>query len=135
RGIIESYGDRVRPIFKPNGGHISADNAGYLATTGDIVLFLDADDALHPTAIERVVAAMAPGVSAVQMPGMTIDQDGRPLGSVLPVLPKRWEPADIRRTVRRTGFYPYPPTSGNAYARWFIDRHDPLDEPARGSCR
>jgi len=130
RGIIASYGERVRPIFKANGGHISAQNAGYLATSGDVVLFLDADDALQPTAIERAVAAMAPGVSAVQMPVMTIDEDGRPLGSVLPVLPKRWGPAEIRRTVRRTGFYPYPPTSGNAYARWFIARIMPVD-PAR----
>ena len=130
RGIIASYGERVRPIFKANGGHVSADNVGYLATSGDVVLFLDADDALHSTAIERAVAAMAPGVSAVQMPVMTIDEDGRPLGSVLPVLPKRWGPAEIRRTMRRTGFYPYPPTSGNAYARWFIARIMPVD-PAR----
>jgi hypothetical protein len=28
--------------------------------------------------------------------------------------------------VRRSGIYPYPPTSGNAYAKWFLDRVMPV---------
>jgi glycosyltransferase involved in cell wall biosynthesis len=126
RAIIERYGERVRPVLKANGGNISACNAGYLAASGEIVLFLDADDMLLPTAIASVVAAMAPRVSAVQIPVMTVDEAGQPLGAVLPLLPKRWTPADIRRAVRRAGFYPYPPTSGNAYPRWYLERLMPV---------
>ena len=40
----------------------------------------------------------------------------------LPVL----SPADIRRWAARTTAYPTPPGSGNAYARWFLDRILPL---------
>jgi glycosyltransferase involved in cell wall biosynthesis len=127
RRVIESYGDRVRAVFKANGGQTSTCNAGFAAAHGDVVLFLDADDVLlSPTSIERMVAAMRPGVAAVQASVMTIDAEGRPLGSILPPLPDDWTPQRIRRTLRRTGNYPYPPTSGNAYARWFLERAMPV---------
>jgi glycosyltransferase involved in cell wall biosynthesis len=127
REIIDGYGVRVRPVFKENGGEVSASNAGFAASRGDIVLFLDSDDFLRPGAVERIVAAMAPGVSAVQTSVLTVDGAGRPLGSILPPLPRGWSPARIRRTMRRTGNYPHPPTSGNAYARWFLERVMPVD--------
>ncbi|HZS83888.1 MAG TPA: glycosyltransferase family 2 protein [Stellaceae bacterium] len=126
RAVIAGYGDRVRAVFKANGGNASSINAGFAAARGDIVLFMDADDLLLPQAIERMVAAMRPGASAVQVPVMNVDAAGRPLGSVLPVLPKVWTPERIRRTVLRTGSYPYPPTSGNAYPRWFLERVMPM---------
>jgi glycosyltransferase involved in cell wall biosynthesis len=126
RTVIEAYGERIRSVFKTNGGPTSCCNAGFAVARGDIILFLDADDMLRPQAIECVAAAMTQGVSAVQVPVMTVDGEGRPLGSVLPLLPKDWTPAHIRRTVMRAGFYPYPPTSGNAYAKWFLDRVMPL---------
>src|ERR1700730_13203068 len=105
REVIASYGERVRSVLKTNGGQISGCNAGFMAARGEVVLFLDADDMLLPEAIDHIVAAMGPGVSAVQVPVMTIDRDGRPLGSVLPLLPRSWTSADIRRTVLRAGIY------------------------------
>ena len=42
REVISSYGDRVSAVFKPNGGHASAFNAGFRASHGCIVMFLDA---------------------------------------------------------------------------------------------
>jgi len=126
RAAIESYGGRCRAIFKENGGQTSSCNAGFAAARGDIVLFLDADDLLLPAAVERMVAALRPGVAAVQASVMTLDAEGRPMGSILPLLPDDWTPRRIRRTLRRTGNYPYPPTSGNAYARWFLDRVMPM---------
>jgi glycosyltransferase involved in cell wall biosynthesis len=126
RATIERYGDRCRAIFKENGGQTSSCNAGFAAARGDVVLFLDADDLLLPTAVERMVAAMRPDVAAVQVSVITLDAEGRPLGSILPPLPDDWTPERIRRTLRRTGNYPYPPTSGNAYARWFLDRVMPV---------
>jgi glycosyltransferase involved in cell wall biosynthesis len=133
RARIASYGNRVRAIFKTNGGQTSSCNAGYAASRGDIVHFLDADDLLRPEAIDRIVAAMRRGVAAVQTPVMAIDASGKLLGSILPLLPPNWTPERIRRTVRRTGIYPHPPTSGNAYARWFLDRILPLST-ARVPC-
>ena len=46
--IIASYGSRVVPVLKPNGGQGSAFNAGFAVATGDVVIFLDADDRLRP---------------------------------------------------------------------------------------
>ncbi len=42
--IISSYGDRIRAVFKPNGGQASAFNAGFAASQGEVICFLDADD-------------------------------------------------------------------------------------------
>jgi glycosyltransferase involved in cell wall biosynthesis len=46
RRIISGYGDRVTPVFKENGGQASAFNAGFAASRGDVIIFLDADDYL-----------------------------------------------------------------------------------------
>ena len=43
---------RVRVIHKENGGLSSARNAGLDAATGDYILMIDGDDALHPQMIE-----------------------------------------------------------------------------------
>jgi glycosyltransferase involved in cell wall biosynthesis len=126
RRVIETFGDRIRSIFKTNGGQTSTNNAGFLAARGDIVMFLDADDALRADAVELVVAAMASGVAVVQFCLATIDAASRPLGGVYPPLPSDWTPQRIHDTVRSAGFYPFPPTSGNAYARWFLERLLPL---------
>ncbi|HJX31854.1 MAG TPA: glycosyltransferase family A protein [Thermodesulfobacteriota bacterium] len=44
RHIINSYGDRIIPVFKENGGLNSATNAGFFASRGEIIFFLDSDD-------------------------------------------------------------------------------------------
>jgi len=36
RHIINSYGDRIIPVFKENGGLNSATNAGFFASRGDL---------------------------------------------------------------------------------------------------
>ncbi len=126
REIIESFGGQVIGIFKRNGGQRSACNAGFEASSGDIVLFLDGDDAWRSDAIAKVVEAMQPGVAAVQFCVAILDQEGRRLGGIYPPLPPNWTPDRIRGCVQRSGFYPCPPTSGNAYARWFLDRVMPI---------
>jgi glycosyltransferase involved in cell wall biosynthesis len=126
RDVIDAFDDRVRRVYQANQGQGAAFNAGFAASTGDIVMFLDADDALRPTAAERVVEAWRDGIAAVQFCLLTIDGDGTPLGGVYPPLPADWTPMRVRDTVRRAGFYPFPPTSGNAFARGFLFRVLPL---------
>jgi len=126
RRVIDSFGDRIRVIYKENGGQRSACNLGFRAASGDIVCFLDSDDAWREDALQEVVRAMRPGVAAVQFCVAIIDQHGRPLGSIYPPLPRNWTPQRIRDCVAKSGFYSFPPTSGNAYARWFLERVMPL---------
>jgi glycosyltransferase involved in cell wall biosynthesis len=47
RDIISAYCDRVRAVFQQNGGQAAAFNAGFAASTGAIICFLDADDRLR----------------------------------------------------------------------------------------
>jgi glycosyltransferase involved in cell wall biosynthesis len=54
--VINSFGQRVRAVNKPNGGTASARNAGARAATGVWSVFLDADDRLHPTFVEACLA-------------------------------------------------------------------------------
>jgi glycosyltransferase involved in cell wall biosynthesis len=56
REVIESFGDKVRPIFTENGGQAHAVNLAAQAATGEYVAFLDSDDFWLPTKIEKMVA-------------------------------------------------------------------------------
>jgi glycosyltransferase involved in cell wall biosynthesis len=48
----------IRLVRKPNGGLSSARNAGVAFSKGELILPLDADDSIHPTYLERLVAAL-----------------------------------------------------------------------------
>jgi glycosyltransferase involved in cell wall biosynthesis len=131
--IIRSYGDKIRPIFKENGGMASAFNAGLPAATGEIVAFLDADDYLLPGALERIVAAWAPGTKAVHHRLRRVDAEGRTLGEE----PPRSVPldaGDVLAIQLRRGFYGAPPTSGLAYDRALAQSLLPIPEQAFRRC-
>ncbi|MBD2056613.1 glycosyltransferase family 2 protein [Oculatella sp. FACHB-28] len=53
--IIKSYGDRIIPILKENGGQASAFNVGVEQSKGDFLFFLDSDDTFSPEKISRLV--------------------------------------------------------------------------------
>ncbi|MDZ8054933.1 MAG: glycosyltransferase family 2 protein [Aulosira sp. ZfuVER01] len=55
REVIASYGDKIIPVFKQNGGQASAFNTGFAASHGDIICFLDADDTYKPEKVFEVV--------------------------------------------------------------------------------
>ena len=57
REIIGSYGDKITPVLKENGGQASAFNAGFAASQGKIICFLDSDDAFLPEKLTEVVKA------------------------------------------------------------------------------
>jgi hypothetical protein len=128
REVISSYGDRVAAVFKANGGHASAFNAGFRACHGSIVIFLDADDVLLPNAVEEVVRAWRPGVAKAQFVLTHIDENGHPLGTTVPYLPASMPEGDIRASILDAGGYIGVPTSGNAFARTVLERLLPLSE-------
>lgn len=59
REIIASYGDRIVPVLKPNGGQSSAFNAGYAVSRGDYIAFLDSDDLFLPGKLARIMEIAA----------------------------------------------------------------------------
>jgi len=54
--LINSYGNKIIQVFKENGGQASALNAGFAASQGDIICFLDADDIFLPEKVTEVVS-------------------------------------------------------------------------------
>lgn len=55
---VHAYGDRVRYIYKSNGGRASALNYGLEQSSGDWIWFFDDDDVAEPDALERMLAAL-----------------------------------------------------------------------------
>ena len=126
--VISNYVNGVSAIFKRNGGQASAFNAGFRASHGSIVIFLDADDALLPNAVEEVVRKWHPAVAKAQFVLAHIDAQGRALGGTVPYLPAQMPEGDIRASILDAGGYIGVPTSGNAFARAVLDRVLPLPE-------
>jgi hypothetical protein len=126
---LRRFADRAVIAAKPNGGQASAFNIGFALARGDIVLFLDADDALYPDAVARVVPAFAPGVAKVHFRLDAVGRDDERLGWCNP--PDDWPlpTGDVVPTLLTTGRYVTPPTSGNAFRRSALDTIMPIPEP------
>jgi glycosyltransferase involved in cell wall biosynthesis len=129
RQIIAGYGDRLRAIRQANQGNIAAFETGYRAATGDVILFLDADDILMPTAVEHVVANWHRGVAKVQFNLEIIDGAGRSLGRSFCAFPSSYTPRDVRTEFIQSGTYIWPVMSGNAYSKEFLRQVIPLNPP------
>lgn len=54
--LIVEYGDRITAVLKENGGQASAMNAGFAASSGQIICLLDADDLFLPEKVSYVVS-------------------------------------------------------------------------------
>jgi glycosyltransferase involved in cell wall biosynthesis len=133
RSVIDGFGDRVRKIYRENGGQSAAFVSGYAAARGEIVFFLDSDDALHAEAAAEVVKRFAPEVSKVQFALATVDANGKFQGNIFPNFPHGLAAEAILAEALRTALYPCPPTSGNAYARWFLEKVMPVPKVLAGA--
>ena len=126
--VLSGFGDRITTITQENSGHVEALNRGYAACRGDLVLFLDADDLLRPTALASVVEAWTPGCAKVQFELEVIDGAGDPLGRRFCNYVEPYGAAEVRREFSRFGTYVWPVLSGNAYSRWFLRKLMPLTQ-------
>ena len=135
RSIIAEYGDRVKAVLKENGGQASAFSAGFAAASGDVILFLDADDVLHPDAVSEAVRAFDGDdpIVKVQWPLQEIDAEGAPLGEPEP-RPDQMEDGDLLHRVveQGYGFTRVASTSGNAWSREFLRRVMPVPPSGDG---
>jgi hypothetical protein len=134
REIIGNYGCLVTPVLKQNGGQASSFNAGIGACRGDVICFLDSDDVLAPTAMEKAVDILCEGIVKVHWPLWEVDTRGRKTGNLIPR--EALSAGDLREVVRRAGPWSWitPPTSGNAWARWFVERIFPMPEAEYRIC-
>jgi glycosyltransferase involved in cell wall biosynthesis len=132
RAVIVSYGGRICSSFKQNGGVISATNYGFQLSRGSVVIFVDADDYLLPGAVNAHAEALCePGVVRSQSYMTVLHATRSPRGR-MPA--KRAADGDLRELIleRGPGAYVCPPTSGNAWARSFLEQIFPLPEGLKG---
>lgn len=113
RAIIASYGDRIVPVLKENGGQASSFNAGFAAATGDVIFLLDADDTFLPGKLSRVAALYAGREIDWCFDRVTTDENLPPPDGDLALTP-----VDKRAELARGGFPSLPvPTSGLSFRR------------------
>lgn len=55
RDIIKSYGDKIVPVLKANGGQASAFNIGFASSQGEIIFFFNFDDIFAPEKVADIV--------------------------------------------------------------------------------
>ena len=120
RSVIEGFRGKVAAYFRPKSNQLGAHIFGFEQSTGDIIIFLDADDLLEPEVMQEVAKLWRPGVCKVQYRMNLIDAAGAQLGTALPQFPPRDDTERLRRTFLRTMTYTTPPGSGNAYSRDFV---------------
>ena len=129
RALLSGLGDDVTVVLKENGGQASALNAGIGRCSGQIVMFLDADDVLRPEAAARVAAAFAAddAVAKVQFRMDVIDADGRATGAIKPAPHLQMPQGDLRREELAFPFdIPWMAMSGNAFRRTALERIMPI---------
>jgi glycosyltransferase involved in cell wall biosynthesis len=51
---VRKYGDKIKYIYKMNGGQASAMNAGFENSRGEIIFLLDADDYFHSNKLQTI---------------------------------------------------------------------------------
>jgi Glycosyltransferases involved in cell wall biogenesis len=147
RHIINGYGDRIMPVCKENGGRASAMNAGFFASQGEIIFFLDADDFFSPHKVETMVnyfvqvIPQTPDAMIFHRVEMITDE-----GIKLSVKPKKLRTVDGQKKtgifeklsdpetaycyVQKWGFLPFitSPTSGFSLTRSLAGHIFPLPE-------
>ncbi len=127
REVIARYPGVVR-VFKGNGGQGSAINAGFVASHGDLVIFVDSDDALGPDAAQRVVSAWQPGTAKIQYRLNMVDSAGRDI-DLFPPRDIAFDSGDVVPLLLERGRYQTAVMSGNAYPRAILERILPMPEP------
>lgn len=133
RSVIQEFSEKVKYIYQRNSGQRAACNTGYAKATGDIIIFLDADDMLEPSVAVEIARVWRSGISKVQFQLARMDETGQKTGSISPIYDPLPTPDLIREWSLTTSAYPSPPGSGNAYARSFLDRIFPIGEACGSS--
>jgi len=127
--VLATFGGSIQVIVQPNRGQAGAFNTGLRRATGEVIIFLDADDRLAYDVGERVVHRLRTqaAVVRVQFPLRLINGAGDRLGPMTPAAATDLSRGDLRpRLDRFPDDVPWQPTSGNAFRRTALDRIFPV---------
>jgi glycosyltransferase involved in cell wall biosynthesis len=119
--VIRSYGDLIIPVFKDNSGQSSCYSRGLAVASGDLVLYLDADDYLHPYCLREVIDNWKEGCVKAHFYLDVVDEMGARMDAIVPS--GRLGSGSVPlKMMRLFGAYCSPPASGNIYSRKFLSQ-------------
>ena len=130
RNVIDAIEGEFTKIYKENGGQASALNAGFKASNGKIVCFLDADDFLYPEAAARVLENWNEETTRAFSCLDIVNKNGEQVGKRIP-RSSRLLPSGKLREIQIKRGVPCPPTSGNWFARNLLSQILPIPEKYR----
>jgi glycosyltransferase involved in cell wall biosynthesis len=128
--VIQRYPD-VIPVVQPNLGQAAAFNAGLARASGDVLIFLDADDMLDSDTAQTVAATFGhePRVVKVMYRLRIVDESGSPSGELKPPNHLPLRSGDLTRYVLHFPFdMTWMATSGNAFRKSALTRILPVPE-------
>jgi glycosyltransferase involved in cell wall biosynthesis len=130
REIIASYGSRIIPVLKDNGGQASAFNAGFAASHGEWICFLDSDDFFAPVKVQAIVdhARLFPEAALIAHALEYRDGDGKPVEFEGPVFTSVRLVDDRARARRGRLSVTLPASSGLALRRGLVSQIFPIPE-------
>lgn len=112
RDVIASYGTRILVVLKENGGQASSFNAGFAASSGEIVCLLDADDTFLPRKLPITASLYQSHKADWVFDHVTTDESAT-IGTQISTTE-----IDKRESLRQGGFPSLPvPTSGLTFHR------------------
>ncbi len=122
--VIKSFQQQVKLVQKTNGGQVSAYNAAMAHISGDVIIFLDADDALLPDALAQIATTFDKNVVKTHFKLSFIDQHGN---SMAQTVPRNLDSGDCAKGLQKHGLlYNSAPASGNAYRLQALQKLFPL---------
>lgn len=98
--ICDDYAGRfehIRVIHKENGGLSSARKSGFCHARGELIVFIDSDDYIHPQYLEHLSAPMADENVQLSICGYFLDNNGDIKPCRLPFERDRIETSDLAR--------------------------------------
>ncbi len=132
REIIGGYGDQIIPVLKENGGQASAFNAGFLASKGQVICFLDADDYYLSEKVSKIVEIFEryPQAGWIFHNLEEVDIKGFPVELGEKRCINQFEDVDLRGTILKGKLlkYWFPATSGLCFKRDIIKQILPMPE-------
>ncbi len=97
--VIESFADKIVIIRQPNAGQMQSSVNGFCKSTGDLIIFLDSDDALHPEVMNEIAAVWTERASKFQFQMRSVNAEGEPIGTIQPQYFIKPTPQQIREWV------------------------------------
>ncbi len=129
REIISSYGNKVVPIFKDNSGQHANYNAGFAASRGEIICFLDSDDWFVAEKIEKLVAAFqsSEAIGWCFHSVKLVDKNNNPLPKISETQSYTTHRCDYRKLLKLGKLPPcIPPSSALSFERSVLEKILPM---------